>query len=155
MVFPRLLALAERAWHKGSWEDDGDISFNKDLFEADWNAFALTLGNKELRRLDNLNISYRLPLPGVKFPSTNNTTMDVNCKFPGMHVRYRVADENWIEVPCNTEVKLHKSGNYSLQTISTGLKTPRFSRLSTVAVNLPSRAGMNKSNALFWFAFML
>lgn len=64
--FPRMLALAERAWHKASWEDiknkhDRTVSLNKD-----WTIFANRLGHGALKRLENLNILYRVPVPGAK-----------------------------------------------------------------------------------------
>jgi len=145
MIFPRLLAVAERAWHKADWEASGSETFDQALFDADWSSFALALGNKELQRLDKLNVSYRLPLPGVRFPILD--VMDINCKFPGMRVRYKCDDDNWIEASCNTQVKLNKSGTYSLQALSTDSLDPRPSRISMVDVDLSGSARTIKGNA--------
>ena len=65
MIFPRILALAERAWHKASWETEKDLVKRKSLKKKDWEEFANTLGYKELARLDKMNINYRVPPPGV------------------------------------------------------------------------------------------
>lgn len=66
MVFPRLLALAERAWHKADWESKPDVNSRKTELDKDWEAFANTLGYKELRRLDKMDVKYRVPLVGAK-----------------------------------------------------------------------------------------
>ena len=64
MLFPRVLALAERAWHRPSWEMMTGSNKQK-AREKDWSRFATLLGKKELKRLDKLDIHYRLPPPGV------------------------------------------------------------------------------------------
>lgn len=68
MVFPRLLALAERAWHKADFEDESiSVKEREDRFSYEWESFANTLGYKELQRLDNAEIKYRVPPPGARF----------------------------------------------------------------------------------------
>lgn len=66
MIFPRMLALAERAWHVGCWENENDLVERKRLLKLDWESFANTLGYKEIRRLDDLNIDYHIPVPGAR-----------------------------------------------------------------------------------------
>ncbi len=64
MLFPRILALAERAWHKAAWEDmHGDQ--RKKHRDEDWEQFANTVGYRELKRLEELDIHYRLPPPAA------------------------------------------------------------------------------------------
>ena len=65
-LFPRLLALAERAWHKAPWESESDRKKMHFLRQEDWERFANTLGYKELSRLDEQGIAYFLPPPGAK-----------------------------------------------------------------------------------------
>ena len=67
MTFPRLLAVAERAWHSGDWENQRKKSLRDRMKEESWERFANTLGYKELRRLDKLGINYRIPLPGARY----------------------------------------------------------------------------------------
>jgi N-acetyl-beta-hexosaminidase len=68
MLFPRLVALAERAWHKAGFEDESiSLLEREDRFSREWEDFANTLGYKELQRLDNLGIKYRVPPPGARF----------------------------------------------------------------------------------------
>ena len=66
MIFPRLLALAERAWHKASWEDITDRKKRNEMMKADWVKFAVALGNRELVRLDKMGVQYRVPPPGAR-----------------------------------------------------------------------------------------
>jgi len=65
MVHPRLLALAERAWHKAPWESwDGTAMTSNQ--KADWTMFANSLGYRELARLDRMGVAYHIPPPGAK-----------------------------------------------------------------------------------------
>ena len=66
MLFPRLLAVAERAWHKDSWENETLTSSEKDiLMTLEWADFIDNVGNKELRRLGQIGVKYRVPPPGA------------------------------------------------------------------------------------------
>ena len=65
MAFPRVIALAERAWHKASWEDIHDPDERQYARDADWKRFTKTLGEKEFPRLEKLGIRYRVPPPGA------------------------------------------------------------------------------------------
>ena len=64
-LFPRLLALAERAWHKSPWEELADKDKREEARKEDWLKFTNTLGNIELPRLDKYDIYYRVPPPGL------------------------------------------------------------------------------------------
>lgn len=66
MLFPRILGLAERAWHKGAWEDIEDVEKRKEAMNDDWQRFARIVGAKELRRLDDLGVKYRISPAGAK-----------------------------------------------------------------------------------------
>ena len=66
MIFPRLLALAERSWHKGCFENETDIAKRNRAKNLEWEAFANSLGHKELVRLDKMNIDYHVPVPGAR-----------------------------------------------------------------------------------------
>lgn len=61
MLFPRLIAYAERAWHHAEWEE----TKNQPVRHYDWIKFANTLGYRELKKLDKMNIRYRIPPPGA------------------------------------------------------------------------------------------
>lgn len=94
MVFPRVLAAAERAWHKASWEEEytpGKI-FNqqtnfiddKQLLE-DWTRFANLMGQRELAKLDAVGIKYRIPLPGAIIKTGK---LYMNTSMPGLPMQY-------------------------------------------------------------------
>ena len=65
MIFPRLLCVAERAWHKADWELEHDKEKMMEKQFEDWSYFASQLGSKELARLDARGVAYHLPPPGA------------------------------------------------------------------------------------------
>ncbi|XP_041348400.1 chitobiase-like [Gigantopelta aegis] len=85
MVFPRLVALAERAWHRASWEDTTDGRVNKEKQSADWELFANSLGHREFSRMDELGIAYHLPPPGARF-CLKTRRLKANCAYPGLPI---------------------------------------------------------------------
>ena len=64
-LFPKLLGVAERAWHKAAWEDITDKSKRDEERRSEWDRFASTLGHQELPRLEKHNFHYRVPPPGA------------------------------------------------------------------------------------------
>lgn len=66
MAAPRILALAERAWHRAEWEDIEDQITRDRERDKDWEEFANTLAYRELGRLDKMDIKYRIPPPGAE-----------------------------------------------------------------------------------------
>ena len=67
-IFPKLVALAERAWHRADWEEGGDDDRTRDAEkEADWESFANSLGYKELARLDAVLVDYYVAPPGARY----------------------------------------------------------------------------------------
>ncbi len=105
MVFPRLLALAERAWHKAEWEvpydyDGALYSQDTDRFtegmraarDAEWARFAAILGEKELPKLDRAGIAYRIPTVGAR---VRDGALEANAIFPGLAIEYREDGGAW------------------------------------------------------------
>ena len=85
MVFPKMLAIAERAWAaEPAWSDGNEV-----LQAEDWNGFTNTLGQIELKKLDHKfgGIGYRIPLPGAKFIGNE---LHANTGFPGLEIRYTI-----------------------------------------------------------------
>lgn len=66
MIFPRLIALAERAWHKSAWESVNDTKKRNAMELQEWSRFANIVAKKEFKELDALNITYRVPVPGAQ-----------------------------------------------------------------------------------------
>jgi hexosaminidase len=88
MAFPRLIALAERAWAQSpDWASESDPTARRNQLERDWNQFANRIGQRELPRLDYLSggVHYRLPPPGAV---VRDDSMFANVAFPGLTIRY-------------------------------------------------------------------
>lgn len=66
MAAPRILALAERAWHKADWEDIEDKISRDHERDRDWEEFGNTLAYQELQKLDDMDFKYRIPPPGAE-----------------------------------------------------------------------------------------
>ena len=100
MLFPRTLALAERAWHRAAWEPDyvagksyafadGNVD-NKKLLN-DWNGFQARLIPR-LADLDRANIRYRLPVPGARIA---DGVLEANAPITGLKIQYRSGKGPW------------------------------------------------------------
>jgi len=133
MVFPRILPLAERAWHKASWELDyvkdrefkgGETTFvDTDKQQTEWIQFANIIGQRELAKIDSTGIQYRLPVPGGKIESGKLVT---NVAFPGLEVQYSTdSGTSWV-----TWTKPVAVTSAELRTVSPDGQ--RFSRITSV-----------------------
>ncbi|GMG86743.1 beta-N-acetylhexosaminidase [Biformimicrobium ophioploci] len=101
MVFPRLLALAERAWHRAPWELDyvqgrsfsASTEFvDRAALEKDWQSFASALAKRELYKLDLAGVAYRVPVPGARI---EDGAVRINAPWPGLRLQYLNGDGNW------------------------------------------------------------
>ncbi len=105
MIFPRLIALAERAWHKASWEldynYDGQLysessgnftSTRQQERQQDWNLFASLLAHKELEKLDLNEVEYRIPVPGAKIIDEQ---LHIRSSLNGLSLQYRIDQGGW------------------------------------------------------------
>lgn len=97
MVFPRLLALAERAWYEAPWQKkapvlakDGSLQKNRD---QDFHAFEHALLTQHAPALVQQNINVRVPMPAAKIAG-GMLTMQVKA---GLIGEYQIADGDWIE----------------------------------------------------------
>ncbi|OWF49612.1 uncharacterized protein LOC110451484 [Mizuhopecten yessoensis] len=84
-MFPRVIAMAERAWHQAVWESEGDVAARRTQTDADWLRFANTIGYKEYPYLDSLGIKYRIPPPGAV---VQERKLLVNSEAPGLEIQY-------------------------------------------------------------------
>jgi hexosaminidase len=100
MLFPRTLAVAERAWHRADWEPDyipgksytyGDGAAPADKLAADWQGFQAKLV-PELKHLDAAGIAYRLPVPGAHIVGGR---LEANSPIAGLAIQYRVGEGAW------------------------------------------------------------
>lgn len=105
MIFPRLLLLAERAWHQADWEvpyqyqgaiynqDTGYFTAEMRAKQAEqWQVFVNTLGHKELIKLDKAKIAYRVPTVGA---CIQDGVLFSNIIYPGLAIEYRVDGGPW------------------------------------------------------------
>lgn len=76
MLYPRLLALAERAWHRAAWENEPSTQSK----QADWAAFSARAG-QELQRLEAAGITVYLPPPGAV---RHQQQLRINTLLPGL-----------------------------------------------------------------------
>lgn len=87
MIFPRVLGLAERAWHTAAWEanDNAGIALDEAGRNAGYNQFANLLGQKVLPKLEQAGIAFNLPVPGGVI---ENGVLQANSTFPGLTIEY-------------------------------------------------------------------
>ncbi|WP_246058188.1 family 20 glycosylhydrolase [Litorilituus lipolyticus] len=104
-VFPRLLALAERAWHFADWAvpynyegakySQQTRTFTQEKQQArdkQWRLFATTLGHKEFAKLELANIDYRLPTVGAIVKAGK---LHANVAFPGLAIEFQEGEGKW------------------------------------------------------------
>lgn len=99
-LFPRLLPLAERAWHKAGWEvaykagesyTYGDGKVDAKAVLGEWQSFRDRLG-VHLRFLDKAGITYRLAPPGAKIEGGQ---LLANAEIAATLIEYRVKGAQW------------------------------------------------------------
>ena len=119
MLFPRTLALAERAWHKAAWEPDyvpgksyawADGNVDMKALLADWSSFQAKLIPR-LAELDRANITYRIPVPGGR---VNGGRLEANAPIAGLKIQYRTGTAAWRAYSGPVAVK----GPVALRTLS-------------------------------------
>jgi hexosaminidase len=84
MIYPRLIPLAERAWHKAAWEGDKPDAAAR---TADWAAFAVQLSVKELPKLAVLGGDFYLPPPGGV---VDDGKLLANTALPGLAIEFSI-----------------------------------------------------------------
>ena len=99
-IFPRLLALAERAWYLPKWalpynyqgakysqETHAFTASMQKARDQSWQMFADTLGQKEFAKLELSGIDYRLPTVGAVI---EQGVLTANIAFPGLTIEYQL-----------------------------------------------------------------
>lgn len=102
MLYPRLLALAERAWHVPSWQHGSYpnkvYSQHSNNFtqatekQNDWQRFAALLGYKEIGKLAAQGVFYRIPTVAAQI---ENNALNAFTPYPGFVIEYQDALGNW------------------------------------------------------------
>lgn len=100
MLFPRLIAFAERAWHRPSWEPAyqpgvsysfGDARVDRAAVLADWRGFAGRMP-VQFALLDRLGVAYRVTPPGARVVKG---VLSANAEYPGLAIEYRTGGGAW------------------------------------------------------------
>jgi hexosaminidase len=84
MIYPRVIALAERAWHKSEWEADKP---NVQVRLKEWADFSAALVEKELPKMAASGSAFYLPPPGAII---QNGQLLANAGYVGLAVEYSV-----------------------------------------------------------------
>ena len=105
MMYPRLLALAERAWHKPQWQvpynyQGAKYDENSGVFDENrqrqrdkqWQNFSNTIAQKELIKLDKQNVFYRIPTVGAEIIAGK---LHLNNSLLGLPMQYRQSHGQW------------------------------------------------------------
>jgi len=93
MVFPRILGLAERAWHTAPWEanDLTKTATDEVARNADYNQFANLVAQQIFPKLETDGIAFNLPVPGAIIESG---VLKANSPFPGLTIEYSTDNGN-------------------------------------------------------------
>jgi hexosaminidase len=100
MLFPRLLALAERAWSQAPWTPAYDAGASYEWNDARVDAAKLASGWQDfagraaaqLPMLDKIGVAYRVAPPGARIAGGK---LEANSAFPGTPIEYRLGDGGW------------------------------------------------------------
>lgn len=106
MIFPRMYALAERAWHRASWElrypyqaatySKSSNNFSESAKQErakDWLSFANQLGKKVLVKAEGEGVFFRLPTVGA---AIKDGKLELNSIYPGLPLEYKFEGHSWL-----------------------------------------------------------
>lgn len=110
MLFPRMIALAERAWHRAPWELAYDYQgkiysqqtqhFARQLngqaeqvLKQDWQTFAAVYANKVQPKLAKAGVFYRIAPPGIRI---ENQLLVLNSLYPNAELEYQLDSGPWL-----------------------------------------------------------
>ncbi|MCA1199580.1 carbohydate-binding domain-containing protein [Sphingomonas sp. R647] len=100
MLFPRLLALAERGWTPARWTPAyrpgqsyawHDPRVDRAALSAEWRDFA-GRASAQFAPLERIGVAYRVAPPGARIIGG---TLDANMDFPGFVIEYRERGGQW------------------------------------------------------------
>lgn len=98
MLFPRLLALAERGWTPAGWTPPyragasyrwQDPRIDRALLDREWRDFAGRVA-AQFPLLERMGVAYRVAPPGARITGGR---LEANSAFPGMAIEYRTGGD--------------------------------------------------------------
>jgi hexosaminidase len=89
LVYPRMLLMAERAWHKAPWEGAPPDPSARDV---QWAETARLIALRELPKLQAQGVHVYLPKPGV---SVQKGMATANAALPGLALSYSTDQNTW------------------------------------------------------------
>ncbi|EGM70558.1 beta-hexosaminidase [Shewanella sp. HN-41] len=109
MLFPRMIALAERAWHRAPWELAYDYQGKiysqqtqhfasqlngqaEQVLKQDWQTFAAVYANKVRPKLAKAGVFYRIAPPGIR---VENQHLVLNSLYPNTELEYQLDSGSW------------------------------------------------------------
>lgn len=136
MIYPRLIVVAERAWHRAVWEQDYQAGreykgqetqwVDKKALASDWARFASLIGHRELAKLDKAGIQYRLPVPGAR---VEKGILEINTSLPGLGAEYSTDNgKSWLRYDNNARPQVE--GEVQIRAVSPDGQ--RYSRVDSV-----------------------
>ncbi|AQR73405.1 family 20 glycosylhydrolase [Sphingomonas sp. LM7] len=99
-LFPRLIAFAERAWHRPAWEpayrpgqsyNFEDPSVDRAAILTDWRGFTGRMP-VQFALLDRLGIAWRVTPPGARIADGK---LEANTEYPDLRIEYRAVGDAW------------------------------------------------------------
>ena len=146
-IFPRLLALAERAWYLPQWavpynyqgfkySRDSQVFTEEAQQKRDrqWQLFANTIGKKELTKLDLADVDYRLPTVGAKIADGK---LFANIAFPGLLIEYQMPGQPWqiYQQPVPLKIEADNKEKAVIHLRSRNAGNARVSRVTSIKLN--------------------
>lgn len=171
-LLPRLIAFAERAWHKAPWEtyfkpaaantaaaitaEQTNVDEGVKHRDQHWAQLRNVIGNKELNRLTKMGLKFNIPLPGV---SLGNATVEnkvttfpvlTSQLYPGYLVaQMQLKDLSWIDVPAQTFIQWWTKANNQIDFVATDAVTKaRYSPTLLFRTRTKDNTGYSRETAL-------
>ncbi|KNC87349.1 hypothetical protein SARC_00539 [Sphaeroforma arctica JP610] len=126
-MFPRLIAVAERGWHKAAWELDyeanktfaGDNTtfVDTEAMDKDFAGFFEVVGTRELAKVEKVGTQFRVPPPGV---NVAGKSFEANTETPGSSIEYDITG-NGDFVPYTGPVAVTDASEIAVRTVIGGL----------------------------------
>ena len=129
-LLPKLLGFSVSAWSpERSFEKMDNRENRLKNFDIEWNIFANTVGQREMKRLDDLygGFGYRLDPPGAII---KDGKLYANSEFPGLEIRYTTDGSEPVRTSTLYTLPVEVNGVIKLKTFNTKGRGSRTSTLN-------------------------